>query len=129
MATIAELDGYRFETVRGVMDWSQARGENKVESFVRLVRKSDGAHIDYGLDYGGDVIASLLLDHVHGRLDREELRDWAAQEEKNGKQADMEAEALAEEGKVVEPYWIPARDRPQGIRSRATRRRAARRAT
>jgi hypothetical protein len=97
MATIAELDGYRFETMHGVMGWYLDSAEKEVEPFVRLVRKSDGAHIDYGLDHDG--VARLLWGHVHGSgIDPAWLRNWIANEEKAGK-LDWGAE----------PYWLPAR--------------------
>lgn len=79
MATIAELDGYRFETLRGA------------EPFVRLTRKSDKAHIDYGLDYA--AAAELLWDHAHGSIDRARLRSWADGEEE------------AARGSEVGSYW------------------------
>jgi hypothetical protein len=65
------------------MGWYLDSAEKEVEPFVRLARKCDDAHIDYGLDHGG--VADLLWAHIHGSIDPARLRYWIAEEERAGR--------------------------------------------
>lgn len=126
MATIVEVEGYRIETVAG----SERALHYDGEACVRIVRKSDEAFLEFRGDCGA---YEALWTHVHGTPEEMQdlVREWIAFHEGCAKSHEAEMEALADAGRLadVTPYWLPTRGGPRSaIRSRATRKGAARRA-
>jgi hypothetical protein len=93
MATIIELEGYRVETAQ-----KPGRGRNLSKPLVRVVRKSDGAFIDFG--HESEWTFRLLWERAAGipeEVTRAWLQEWIEFHEEGAK------------AYAGEPYWMPGR--------------------